>query len=616
MSDAPKPLADDFPEADALKWRGLVDKILKGADYDRRLVSRTADGIKIKPVYRAEDVPSGVAAIEGRSVELARGWDIRQVHTGADPVDVNTAILEDLGGGATSVLLTLAGGEKPGLAADPATLKTALKGVLLDVCPVAFEAGSAGPAVAAEMNKVWSEAGVAVGARLGAFNYDPIGAMARAGTPADTDGAGALLKSSLAMPGVTALAADGTVYHRGGASEAQELGAVLSTVVAYLRAAEKAGVDASDAVGKIALRLAIDADEIMGIAKIRAIRILTDRVAEACGVPSALRRMIISAETSQRMMTKRDPWVNMLRTTMACASAAMGGADSITVYPFTWALGSPDAFARRMARNTSIVLMEESGLGRVSDPAAGSYALEAMTRDLVAAAWSEFQAIEKAGGIVSALQSGSVQAGIAASADVRRKNLATGRFAMTGTSAFPLIGSDGVKVAAWPKSQTSTNAGSLIIPDRRDASPFEALRDAADAFEAKFGRKPAVFLATLGPLAVHGARAIWIKNFLAAGGIDAIVGGEITTSQDAGAAYANSGAQLACVCSSDTVYAELGEAAVMALKGAGAKSVFVAGRPKDLEGPLTTAGADGFIAAGDDMIATLGRVAGLAGVSV
>lgn len=616
MTDAIKPLANDFPPADPTKWRALVDKILKGADYDRRLVARTADGIRIKPVYRAEDVAGGTVAVDGRDSVAAQGWDIRQVQTGADAAQVNAAILEDLAGGASSVHITIAGGDKPGLTADAAIIGAALKDVLLDVCPVSFEAGAQAPAVAAAMDKVWSNAGVATTTRRGAFNFDPVGNAVKTGGAIDAGAAAQLLKSTLPMPAVTALAADGTVYHAGGASEAQELGAVLATLVGYLRAAETAAVSPDAALGKIALRLAVDADEIMSIAKLRAARVLVGRIADACGVAVGARRITISAETSQRMMSKRDPWVNMLRTTMACASAAMGGADSVTVYPFTWALGQPDAFARRMARNTSIVLQEESGLGRVADPAQGSYAIESVTRDLVAAAWGEFQAIEKAGGIVTALEAGMVQARIAASADERRKALATGRIAMTGTSAFPLIGSDGVKVEPWPSVARAAQGGIAAIPERRDAAHFEALRDAADAFETKSGAKPKVFLANLGPLAVHGTRAIWIKNFLAAGGIDSVMSGEIHASQDAGAQFGASGAAIACMCSSDTVYGELGEAAVQALKGAGATAVFVAGRPKEIASALEAAGTDGFIAAGDDMIATLAKVARLAGVAV
>ncbi|HRK17628.1 MAG TPA: methylmalonyl-CoA mutase family protein [Hyphomicrobiaceae bacterium] len=618
MSETPKPLADDFPPADAKRWRDLVDKILKGADFERRLVSRTADGIKIRPVYRAEDTGGGSAAIGIRAATGAdMGWDIRQVQVGSDPSEVNAAVLDDLTGGASSVLLTVAGGDKPGLAANARTLAKALDGVLLDVCPVAFEAGPAAPEAAASIDEVWRAQGIGADKQRAAINFDPVGSAVVSGRAiGDLRPAADLVAWSLGRPHVTALAADGTVYHRGGATEAQELGAVLATIVAYLRAAEKAGVAPDQALGKIALRIAVDADEILGIAKLRAVRLLVDRIAAATGVGESARRVSISAETSLRMMTKRDPWVNMLRTTMACASAALGGADSVTVYPFTWAIGAPDAFARRMARNTSIVLQEESGLGRVADPAAGSYAIEAVTRDLAAMAWAEFQAIEKAGGILAALGAGDVQGRIAAAADARRKALATGRIAMSGTSAFPLLGSDGVKVAPWPATASPNGVGSVTpIPERRDAAAFEALRDAADAHEANGGSRPRVFLATLGPLAVHGTRAIWIRNFLAAGGIDGLMGGELTASQDAGARFAESGAHVACICSSDAVYGELGEATVMALKGAGAKAVFVAGRPKGLDDALTAAGADGFIAAGDDMIETLGRIQRVAGVA-
>jgi methylmalonyl-CoA mutase len=365
------------------------------------------------------------------------------------------------------------------------------------------------------------------------------------------------------------------------------------------------------AIGKIALALAADADLFLTVAKFRAARRMVAKVAEACGAGSAADSIQLTASTSERMMARRDPWVNMLRTTIACAGAAFGGAEAITVLPFTWALGEPDAFARRIARNTHLVLQEESAAARVIDPAHGSWYVETLTDDLAKAAWALFQEIEAQGGtmggMAAALESGFIQDRIARVAEARAGDIAHGRVELTGVSAFPRLGDDGVTVAPHPPFDPIVNGGTSVTPlaARRLAEPFEALRDAADAHLARTGKRPQVFLACLGDLAVHATRSTWTSNFLAAGGIEAIVSAPLHNSADVGAAFAASGAAVACLCSSDQVYAELGEAAAGALKQAGAKQVLLTGRPKAQEAALESAGVDTFIFAGADAVATL-----------
>jgi methylmalonyl-CoA mutase len=406
---------------------------------------------------------------------------------------------------------------------------------------------------------------------------------------------------------VTALLADGRPYHEAGASEAQELGAMLATLVAYLRACEAAGLRPRMALGKMALALAADADLFLTIAKFRAARRLVARVAELSGAGSAAASLQLAASTSQRMMARRDPWVNLLRTTVACAGAAFGGAEAITVLPFTWALGKPDAFARRIARNTHLVLQEESNAARVIDPALGSWYVERLTDDLAKAAWAQFQAIEAQGGMARALEAGAFQGEIARVAEARAGNIAHGRIELTGVSAFPRLGDDGVVAEPFPPFDPVVNGGTKTVPlpPRRLAAPFEALRDAADAHGARTGKAPQILLVCLGDLAVHSARATWMRNLLAAGGIEAVVSAPLHTSADAGAAFAASGLAVACLCSADQVYAELAEAATGALKQAGARQVLLAGRPRDQEAALKAAGVDAFISAGGDALATL-----------
>ena len=617
----PEALSGDFPPASLEKWRQLIDKALKGADFDTRLVARTADGIRIEPLFVARPVGAG-APVASRRTDGAR-WDILQLHAGADPDEANAAILEDLAGGATSITLQIGAPGWGGLPYHEADISRTLQGVLLDVCPVALKAGEYTPDAAGSLIAVWTARGIDAGQRLGAFNYDPLGTLAETGglyQPLATalGIAGDLVRQTVAWPGVTALRADGHVWHAAGASEAQELAAVVSAIVAYLRAAETVGIAPVQALPKIAVTLAVDADQLMGLAKLRAARQLIGRIAEACGATAAASHVLIGAETSRAMMTRRDPWVNMLRTTMACAVAAWGGADSITVLPFSWALGQPDALARRMARNTSIVLMEESGLGRVADPAAGSFAIETLTAELARAAWGEFQALEAGGGLGAALCEGRWQQAIERRANAKRAGVATGKIPLTGTSVFPKLGDDGVGAPPWPLAET--RAADLngvrvaaLVP-YRPAAPFEALRDAADAFATRTGAPPRVFLACLGPLASHAARATWTTNFLAAGGIAVTQSAALLTSADAGRAFGESGATVACLCGADDIYAELGEAAASLLKTAGAQRVFVAGRLKAHDAPLKAAGVDAFVFAGCDMLEALGACQAALGV--
>jgi methylmalonyl-CoA mutase len=414
---------------------------------------------------------------------------------------------------------------------------------------------------------------------------------------------------------MTTFRADGRPYHAAGASDAQELAAVLATLVTQIRAMTAAGLAVPAAVQAIAVNVAADTDQFGTIVKLRALRRLMWRVADACGAGDAAGRIEVTAETATRMLARRDPWVNVLRTTVATAAAALGGAHAVTVQPFTAALGRPDAFARRMARNTQIVLMEEASLGRVADPAGGSWFVERATDDLARAAWRLFQEIEAEGGLVAVLRSGHLQNIIQATAATRSEQLATGRLAMTGVSSFPKLGPDGVKVAPWPPAPpvAADHAERITaLPARRLAAPYEDLRDRADCAAAG-GRPPRIFVANLGTLADFNGRATWIANYLAAGGIEALSNDGFTQSADVGRAFAESGADAACICATDAIYAELAEATASLLKTAGAKTVCLAGRPKDQEAALQAAGVDLFIQAGSNAPDVLSRLHDLLG---
>jgi methylmalonyl-CoA mutase len=607
-------LAKDFPAARIDEWRALVDKALKGVDFEKRLVTRTADGIKINPLYtRGDALPGTVDAVPGappftrgtKALRDSLGWDIRTFHIEADPKAANAAILDDLEGGVTSIGLQVGGN---GLPATKEALGMALAGVLLDVCPIILVAGDNFFDAALALSAEWDAHDIKASDRQGSFGADPLGSLAMTGRlfePVDTAlaRAVALMKTTEASPRVQVMTADGVIAHVAGASEAQELAFMLSAFVAYLRAAEEGGISPIDALPKINVALAADIDEFSTIAKLRAARRLIWRVADASGAGDAASAVTLNCPTSYRMMAKRDPWTNILRTTIACTGAALGCADAIIVLPFTFALGKPDAFARRVARNIQIVCQEESHLGRVTDPAGGSWYVENLTEDMARKAWEIFQDIEARGGLLAGLTSGYIQKTIAKTADARAKSIATVRQELTGINAFPLLGDDGVHAEPWPAPSAPTTKSAVEVTPLRPhrlGEAFEALRDAADAhggFE--------IFLASMGEIVDHNVRTTWTKNYLAAGGIAALVSDGYKTPEAAAEAFRKSGAAAACICSSDAINAELAEPAAKALKAAGAKFVLMAGRTGGKEAALKSAGIDQFLSAGADAVATL-----------
>jgi methylmalonyl-CoA mutase len=352
--------------------------------------------------------------------------------------------------------------------------------------------------------------------------------------------------------------------------------------------------------------MAADADQLLTIAKFRALRKLWARVEEACGVKP--KPAYVSAETAWRMMTRRDPWVNMLRVTIGAFAAGLGGANAVSVLPFTAALGLPDRFARRIARNTQLLLLEESNLAKVSDPAAGSGGIEDLTEKLCRAAWTLFQEIEKAGGAPVALEAGLIQNKVAAVRTGREKAAAHRKDALTGTSDFPHLAETPVEVLDVKPVAAPAPSPSAItfppLPRIRLAEPFEQLRDASDTHLAKTRARPKIFLASLGALAEFTARATFAKNFFEAGGIEAITSDGFGSRAEMVAAFKASGAGLACLCSSDRVYEKEAVDAAKAFKAAGARHIYLAGRPKEQDA-LKAAGVGTFIFAGCNALATL-----------
>ncbi|WP_371664367.1 methylmalonyl-CoA mutase family protein [Streptomyces sp. NBC_00280] len=582
-------LAAEFPATTHEQWQRLVEGVLRkagkevsAATAEEALSTALEDGLTTHPLYTAHDeapepgFPGFAPFVRGGRPEgnTVGGWDVRQRHATL----VSDSVLADLENGVTSLWLTV------GPDAIPlASLGRALDGVYLDLAPVVLDAGQEVEPAARELLRLYEERGVAKEAARGNLGADPLGHEARTGEElpfAPVVGLARLCAEE--YPGVRALTVDALPYHEAGGSAAQELGASLATGVAYLRELTEAGLTVEQACAQLEFRYAATADQFLTIAKLRAARRLWARVAEVSGAPTA-GAQVQHAVTSPVMMSRRDPWVNMLRTTVATLAAGVGGADSVTVLPFDHALGLPDAFARRIARNTSTILVEESHLARVIDPAGGSWYVERLTDELAHAGWEFFQWIEGLGGPAAALRSGRLGEALATTWAARSAKLAKRREPITGVSEFPNL------AERLPEREPAPVPPSGGLPRVRRDEAYEALRARSDAHLAATGSRPRVYLATIGPAAAHSARTTFVSNLFQAGGIEPVTEGT----------FEESGATEACLCSSDTLYEEQAATVAAELKAAGASQVFLAGRP----GQYTD--VDAYVFAGCDAVAVL-----------
>ncbi|PRX44352.1 methylmalonyl-CoA mutase [Prauserella shujinwangii] len=608
-------LAAEFGTPSHEQWQRLVASVLRksGAlpeDFtgapESLLASRTYDGIEIRPLYTAADEapPAGLPGlppfVRGSVPEghVTTGWDVRARHATGDPAAANRAVLADLEGGVTSVWLRVGDG-----ALAPGALPEALHDVHLDLAAVVLDPGEHYPAAADALLGLLADRAAPPAEVTGGLGADPIGLRARTGRPHELAPAAELAaRVAGTHPRLRTLVADGLPFHEAGGADAQELGATIAAGVAYLRALTAAGLDVDTAAAQLEFRLAATTDQFLTIAKFRAARRLWARVLEVCGARPG--GMAQHAVTSPAMLTRRDPWVNMLRTTVAAFAAGVGGADAVTVLPFDTALGQPDAFARRIARNTQIILLEESKLAGVIDPAGGSFYAENLTDELARAAWREFTAIEAAGGIEAELDSGALAARLAGTWERRRRRIATREDPITGVSEFPDLAEEPVE---RPPAPSPVDGGGL--PRVRYAEDFEALRDRSDVHLAEHGSRPKVFLATLGPLAAHTARATFAANLFAAGGIEPVNPGVTEDTAALVAAFRDSGTPVACLCGSDSAYAERAGEVAAALRDAGARAVLLAGKPAE------HTGVTGFVHTGCDALAVLSGTLDTLGVA-
>lgn len=698
-------LSEDFPPVDEATWRAIVEKDLKGAPFEKKLITSTYEGIDLKPVYtesdwnaeqKPGDIPGCYPFTRGSTPlgSVACGWDIRQQQDHPDLEQANALLLQDLAKGVTSLQLRFDVAARKGQGPDTVTdrellgrdglmvytlsdLEALLAGVHPEMIGIALEAGAAFLPAASILAAFWQKKGVADNKARGSFNADPLAVLARDGElPTSLDDSLSQMRDLAAWTSnkyawVRSVRVGSAPYHHAGATAAQDLGFSMATAVFYLRELTEAGLDIDAAAKQLLFSYGLGTNFFLAMAKLRAARRLWARVLEASGAstaPEAGTAMMIQARTSKRVLTQRDPWVNMLRNTATTFAAAAAGAQIITTEPFDAALGASGEFGKRIARNTQVILAEESQLGRVVDPAGGSWFVESLTDELAEKGWACFQAVEAVGGMRAALESGWVQDQIDSAFAPRLKNIARRRDAITGVSEFPNLGEKPVnqeqidmnglreeaKARTCEKSLSEAElteiktlsqpgvtrvetavrlAGSCAriaqiaaplmageaaqvrpVTPHPYAAPFEEMRDASDRHKELTGNRPRVFLANLGPVAHHTARAAYSTNFFEAGGFEVVASkpllwksdDELTAAGDAAVkAFVDSGASVAVLCSSDKLYPEAVPAVTERLKAAGARTIVLAGAPGDAEAEYRKAGVDRFIFIKCDVLGTL-----------
>jgi methylmalonyl-CoA mutase len=428
-----------FAPIDYDGWRKLVERVLKGKSFDETLVSHTDDSLRIEPIY-----PRAAAKAQPR-IDGTAGWHVVQRIDHRDPAAANAQANDDIAGGAGGLALVFAGAPNAfgyGLPPGPETVARVLDGISPETVHLRIDTHPDSRRSVEWMVEYLSRQRINPTRLSLSFGIDPAALFGGTGRlRMSIEALRASMPQSLAgflaldIPGVL-LEADGRVYHNAGASEAQELGAMLSAAVAHMRMVEEARQPVVYASPRVGFSLSVDHDLFLSLAKIRALRLLWAKVQEACSIePSPTN---VHAETSWRMMAARDPETNILRNTIAAFAAAAGGADSIAVIPHTAPHGLPDPLARRIARNTQRILVDESHIGFVADPAGGAGSFENLTDSLCEAAWREFQKIESEGGILESLRDGHLQGRILQKREARAKEIASGRLPIVGTTLHPL----------------------------------------------------------------------------------------------------------------------------------------------------------------------------------
>jgi methylmalonyl-CoA mutase len=660
--DRPRPeLSTWFPPHDVETWEAAALKALKGRPLSS-LTTRTPSGLACAPLhppmvgYPESGLPDAPPFVRGAGVLDRReaGWDVRQLHDAGSLVEAAQAVRDDMACGARSLWLVPDGAGR-GLGGEPAEglplrtlddLDAALSAVDLGAVAVHVEPGEAAAGWFAALCALGERRGIGPAGLLGAVPYDPIGVLAtrgslRSGLPAAFDALTALIEQAAQAPGVQVVGISGLPWANAGGHAVLELAGMLAQAAGVLRQVEARGGSIERTAAATLLQVSVQRDTFEELAKLRALRLLWSKLLAACGAGAAAQRANVHAVTAPTSLARRDPWVNLLRGTHGAFVAALGGADVVTVVPFDRALGAPGSLGRRVAANTQAVLEAEAHLARVADPAGGSRYVEALTDRLAREAWSVFQEVEAAGGLVAALRAGTWQSRLAAAASSRAGAVGRRSHVVLGVNLYanpgeraevrrtvaavaasrwrPTSGGAAIReaiLAGQPIAEVGCVAGLVEtvdpVPTVREAAGWEALRDTSEAWAARHGRAPRVFLATIGPLEAHKARREFATGLFEAGGFEVVTVGEPASTEALIAAFGE--AEGACLCGSDEDYPAAVPALAAGLRARGAAFVAVAGRPGDHRERWREAGLGHAVFLGGDVLAELRSMLAAAGV--
>lgn len=655
-------LLSEFPEHTYDQWHAAAEALLKGAPFEKLLVTKTYEDITIQPIYRREDIanlehrkhfPGSGSLVRGSHADgfLKSGWEVSQELKAGTPAELNTIIHEGLNGGQSELNLIVGCGQsdccKGGVALNDADdVKTALAGVAIDSISTYWQAGPAALPVAALFIAAAEKSGVPAASLRGGFENDPFGELVLNGS----------LRQSLKLrfghiasltdyaakntPQLQTIAAKGDIYHNAGATATQELGYVIATLVAYIEEMKSRGLAPETVIPHIRIRLAVGSDYFMEIAKIRAARWLWSKVAAAYGIENA--SVHIHASTSRWNKTTYDAHTNMLRVTAEAFAAVVAGVDSLHIGPYDEISGKSDEFSRRISRNIHTILREECGLDRVIDPAGGSTYIEWLTDQIAAKSWGIFQDIEKQGGMLAALESGSVQQAVEAVCKAKFQNIRRRKDKVIGSNMYPDLkgkklavlspeckaaqaplpsaepapislsadatmmeqaiaaaknGASKISIAIATGLTNSEGAPSIpALTQHCAAEEYEALRDASAAFTAKTGSAPSILQLNIGPSRKYRLRADWTAAFFEAVGFAVDGARDFNTNEDAIAALTESKASIAVITSDDATYLEAVAPLATAAKAAKPNiTLLVAGAPGENEAAWRAAGVDDFV---------------------
>lgn len=599
--DDEQSLAKRFQKVDRSQWADLAKAALNGKPIER-LDWKTDDGLIVSPIFEnAKDVKRIVSRAGSQP------WEIMQRVDHPDAEMANSLLMEDLEGGANGLVLTIAGGmHARGFGIPIDALETVLSGVVLDAVAFRIEGGTLSIDAAEAVAGVFKNRTVLPGEIKCSFGLDPVGYAAN-GNPDELDiEVAADCVEKLKDQGFSGpfFEADGRIWHDAGAGEVQELAAVLATGVTYLRCLEARGWTLENAANAVGFTLVTDASQFLSLAKMRALRLLWNQVAEACG--AKFESLRLHSETSWRMMTRQDPNVNMLRTTVAGFAAGAGGVQSLCILPYTLAEGLPNSHARRIARNSHTLLIEESNIHKVEDPGLGSGYIESLTLELAKAAWSEFQKMEQAGGLITCLESGLLYDQITNTQTARDLKAATRKIQITGTSAFPNLDeakANVLNVPVIPQTEINDPVAEInsFVPVRL-SEPWENLRERAVKPILPGGRRSSIFLANLGQRKDYAARSAWSQTAFETGGFAVLQSNGFEDLKSLQNVFVQSGNNVVCICSSDTVYDEIAVEAARLLRQAGAAKIIIAGRGGALTDDLKAAGVGTFLYDGCNLL--------------